>query len=145
MFDKLRNLFRSGSKSTDEHPTTDTTVEQEAEPETEEVDPVFYRHGDIGLKRTGPPTDDVDHEPGAVTLAFGEKTGHSHVLQEAIAEEKETPSEVVVQQEAELTHEEHDTIHVEPGTYTVVRQQEYDPTDKQMSGSKTEQRRPVMD
>ena len=76
-------------------------------------------------------------------LAEGEVTGHSHVLKGEcdVIEDREASDNVVtdvawgqfvarivVAEEAELVHEEHDTITIPPGEYIVVRQREYTPT-----------------
>jgi hypothetical protein len=106
----------------------------------------LIRQGDIALIRTEilPPT--VAPRPqgrGRLTLGYGEVSGHHHVLEDAIwvVAEKTTqedlrqfalgnktiPVFVVVEEETQLVHQEHDTLIVQPGIWQVVRQREYTP------------------
>ncbi|HEX4521062.1 MAG TPA: hypothetical protein VH063_15885 [Gaiellaceae bacterium] len=98
----------------------------------------LYRQGDvliIPVASIPHATDAVKRENGLVILAHGEITGHHH----AIADQK---VELVTSQEADelrtwlsittdepvaLTHQEHDTIMLPPGSYEVRRQREYAP------------------
>jgi len=73
----------------------------------------------------------VPRDRGRVILAYGEVTGHAHVIAEpsvikladGIAEFLDAP------QGATLTHEEHDTIPIPPGRYRIVHQREYYPSE----------------
>jgi len=86
----------------------------------------MYRHGDVLIVKTseirGKPKK-LDH----LIVMEGEITGHHHrlvgdvVLYEDLQFEVNSP--------AELTHEEHNTIQIPPGTYEVVRQREFDETE----------------
>lgn len=81
---------------------------------------------------------------GAIILALGEVTGHSHALTAAtwlvdacadIAETRafatgamiDRPLYVEVVEDTTLTHQEHDTLAIPVGIYRVIRQREYSP------------------
>ena len=66
-----------------------------------------------------------------VVLADGEATGHRHRIASRDATLYEHPSGerfLRVRSSTALLHEEHDPIPVPPGTYRVVRQREYHPS-----------------
>lgn len=106
----------------------------------------LYRQGDILLVAIDNIPDRltaVPREHGQAILAHGEVTGHHHAILEPEAELVAIPAEgerLVTADEAaelyllvhgtdpvQLTHQEHATITVDPGTYKVVRQREYSP------------------
>lgn len=78
---------------------------------------------------------------GAIVLARGEVTGHRHAIygsphvtlfkDDALVREVGVPSDLnigflrVTGSAADIQHEEHDTIRLEPGLYEVRRQQEF--------------------
>ena len=113
---------------------------------------VQYRQGDVLLiavdaipGRAVP----VPRDQGEIVLAYGEVTGHRHAIAEPHAELLALPDQEierrflrVVGDEAGLRHEEHDTITVPPGSYQVVRQQEYVPPTPARSSRRF---RPVLD
>jgi hypothetical protein len=76
----------------------------------------------------------VPRDRGRLVLAYGEVTGHSHVVEgeaellfrAADVEELERRF-LHVEAESMLVHEEHDTITLPPGDFEVVRQREYAP------------------
>lgn len=95
---------------------------------------MLYRQGDVLLiARSRKPravlTPKVpDH--GRVVLAYGEVTGHAHALDAALAELFEDRAGQLYLKAAAgaaLTHEEHGTIPLGPGWYTLRRQREYQP------------------
>lgn len=62
-------------------------------------------------------------------LAYGETTGHKHVLvsnSPIVTYEEEGTKYFELADYGHLSHEEHDTITFEPGTYQVIREREYD-------------------
>jgi hypothetical protein len=73
----------------------------------------------------------LPREHGRVVLAHGEVTGHHHSLSAENVSLFETVDQAgvtfleVQEAMAELTHQEHDTINIEPGVYKVTRQREY--------------------
>src|SRR5688500_11517178 len=71
----------------------------------------------------------VKREPGGIVLAYGEATGHAHRIRSRHVVMFENGDEryLKIEQPADLTHEEHGAIHLEPGLYRVVRQREYEP------------------
>ena len=97
----------------------------------------LYRQGDVLLI----PIDDVPRnakavhrENGKLILAHGEATGHHHAFDvdvtnvELVTKEGADELYLLVHgTPAPLTHQEHDTIHVDPGAYEVRRQREYAP------------------
>lgn len=91
----------------------------------------FYRHGDVVLVPVQSTEGELVTHKGNYPLAFGEVTGHSHQLR------VKNPANMKVYQKGEslyvvllevgtLTHEEHKTIEIEPGTYRRDMEREYD-------------------
>lgn len=101
------------------------------------MQPFLARQGDVLITRIPSiPSDlsEVKRDRGRVVLAYGEVTGHAHAILDdpvtlfAPADLDEmTDRFLQVEQEAALTHEEHDTITLPPGNYLVRRQREYTP------------------
>lgn len=108
----------------------------------------LYRQGDVllvAITNDDVPGDakPVRRERGKTILAHGEVTGHHHAILEPEAELVGVPTDgqtlVTADEAAELyllvhgtesvalTHQEHATVTVDPGTYRVVRQREYTP------------------
>lgn len=96
-----------------------------------------YRQGDVlivaatTIPQAAKP---VPRDGGRIVLAYGEVTGHAHAIHDQHAQLLAlTESEVddrflrIVDAEARLVHEEHDTITLPPGDYVVRRQREYAP------------------
>lgn len=107
----------------------------------------MYRQGDVLIVPIKEIPSDLRYDvPDKVILAYGEVTGHHHHIKtgNVTAFYKEgddltmsggsnlrgTPTNVeyirVPKDGADLLHEEHDTIHFEPGDYKIVRQREFD-------------------
>jgi hypothetical protein len=86
----------------------------------------MMRQGDVLLRKAEVPKEAKKGAEGNVVLAYGEATGHHHTLagkvKEMVLGERKF---VVVEDVSQLTHQEHGTITVEPGTYEVVRQREW--------------------
>lgn len=96
----------------------------------------IFRQGDVLVAETkSTPTklDPVPLDAGRLILAYGEVTGHAHVVQGEA--ELFTTGDIAeledrflrVEQEAKLVHDEHDAITLPPGNYVVRRQREYAP------------------
>jgi len=101
-------------------------------------------------------------DKGAI-LAFGEVTGHAHVIDNPKAkleigtvqvtdpirtwERIETEFEVlaVPRGGADLVHQEHATLHIPAGKYRVVHQQEYLPGARMVQGRLVQNRTRVVD
>ena len=66
-----------------------------------------------------------------VTLAFGEKTGHHHTIHQGTVgyadDEDQLAEYFEVFENADLTHQEHDTITFSPRKYRSVIQVQYTP------------------
>ena len=99
--------------------------------------PFHVRQGDVMLVRIERIPDgatEVKRDNGRLVLAYGEVTGHAHVL-DAPAEDAimltvaESATFVRLTKKAQLVHEEHATIDVPAGDYRVVRQREYSPAE----------------
>lgn len=110
-----------------------------------------FRQGDVLLVKVDEQVDKakaclVARDSGRVVLAYGEVTGHAHAIfspdvelfEETLPESRLQQDArelqnvlgnrwLVVTKPAELVHEEHGTIALDPGTYKVIRQKEYDP------------------
>lgn len=78
----------------------------------------------------------VDRDQGRVILAYGEMTGHAHIiLDDAVSMfapadvDEMTDRFLRVEAECAVLHEEHDTITLAPGAYVVRRQREYTSAD----------------
>lgn len=65
-------------------------------------------------------------------LAYGEQTGHAHVLTSdaplGLVRESDMVAYVLLRDAGLLTHEEHGVREVEPGYYEVPTERDYDPT-----------------
>lgn len=95
----------------------------------------MFRQGDVLIRQINEIPNDlvpVPKDQGRVILAYGEVTGHAHAVigpVEFLAADLQEMNErfLRVEQEAQVVHEEHDTIVLPPGNYEVVRQREYAP------------------
>ena len=97
---------------------------------------VQYRQGDVFIERIEhlpPGLTQVPRDRGRLVLAYGEKTGHAHVVKgraELLSRHIDDPEEdrfLHVEGEATLVHEEHGPIPLPPGDYRVTLQREYTP------------------
>jgi len=95
----------------------------------------MYRQGDILLRpvsRLPRSAFLLPDQESARVLAYGEKTGHRHVLTEGHVYASQGPrgqqTFVQVDSPARLVHDEHAMIDVPPGIYEVVRQRTYVPS-----------------
>lgn len=95
----------------------------------------IYRQGDVLIRRVDCVPEGakpVAREGGRVILAHGEVTGHAHALVEEGAQLFATiggKHYLRLDTDAVVRHEEHTAIPLEAGTYEVVRQREYHPTE----------------
>lgn len=95
----------------------------------------LYRQGDVLVQQVEKIPDGLQAVPrdkGRVILAYGEVTGHAHAVEGDVeflaADLKELEERFLhVEREAQVVHEEHDTVTLPPGDYRVVRQREYAP------------------
>ncbi|MCU0393142.1 MAG: hypothetical protein MUE81_18680 [Thermoflexibacter sp.] len=97
----------------------------------------IYRHGDVILFKIDEHTITGHHNKELLAkeliLEHGEVTGHAHRLagEIVILKENEAQKEITfkVLDRAVLTHEEHERIVLDKGTYLKVTQVEYNPFD----------------
>lgn len=95
----------------------------------------IIRQGDVlvaAVKQIPEGLVEVPRDQGRVVLAYGEVTGHAHVVDgEAtlLAADVDEMQErfLRVEAECELVHDEHTALILPPGDYRVVRQREYAP------------------
>lgn len=91
---------------------------------------VIARHGDISFRLVDKKIE--SERKKSVVLAEGEATGHFHRLTAndgasvALLEEGDEMFFTVEGGEASLSHEEHNTITLLPGTYQVIHEREHD-------------------
>lgn len=92
------------------------------------------RQGDLLLIPVTTIPEDLAEVPrvrGQIVLAEGEATGHLHAIESPeatflAADLAEIEGRfLAVEAEVDLTHPEHDTVTLPPGTYEVRRQREY--------------------
>lgn len=91
-----------------------------------------YRHGDIAVRSVRSSSGGVLKHNGSFVLAEGEATGHHHVIS------TERPEDLIIQDAGNglyyftlksvgtLTHQEHKTLKIQPGTYKTGREREVD-------------------
>lgn len=105
----------------------------------------MYRQGDVLLvaispaisKSIKPGRDLREEKTGRTVLAYGEVTGHAHVVEHIkdgvveLFENLDSSGAFVLLRvsgrTAKLKHDEHETISLPPGDYRVIRQREYSP------------------
>lgn len=91
----------------------------------------MWRHGDVLIAAVESVPKHAKPMPSAI-LAHGEVTGHSHRIAQPEAVNLWSVGDTiflqVVEQSAELIHEEHAPIDLPQGLYRVWRQREYTPT-----------------
>jgi hypothetical protein len=102
-------------------------------------EPATYRQGDVLLVEQSIPRSwlparlsKVARDAGRLVLAYGEVTGHAHVIDAPESEavqlsDKDNQRFLRLMSDANLVHEEHDTISVPKGTYRVIQQEQYVP------------------
>ena len=96
----------------------------------------MYRQGDVlivPVAKMPKSVEAVPRENGRVVLAHGEATGHAHAISDQRAALFRDPKLMAVFMHVSgdaavtLEHDEHETIHLPPGNYQVIRQREYSP------------------
>jgi hypothetical protein len=100
------------------------------------MESMMYRQGDVLIVLVDAipgQLEPIERENGRVILAHGEATGHTHAIKAEGAALFRDPKLMAVfltvsaDGPVALEHDEHDTIHLPPGRYQVVRQREYTP------------------
>ena len=98
--------------------------------------PQSYRQGDVLLVPCGAIPSSAHEETaedGRVVLAHGERTGHAHIMPaDRVAYFRDDGNgqaflRVGSEDPVALTHEEHAPLTVQPGTYRILLQREYQP------------------
>jgi hypothetical protein len=97
----------------------------------------LFRQGDVLIRECPEPpaiSTDVARDKGAVVLAYGEVTGHSHAIHNPKVKlfrdsgnGASTFLTVADPAGADLQHEEHATINLPAGNYEITIQREYSP------------------
>ena len=93
----------------------------------------MYRQGDVLLCAVKgiPKAAKKQETENRIVLAYGEVTGHAHVIEDLEAVDVFVGPEgqlyLQVKEETPLTHEEHGTILIPPGRYERIIQREYTP------------------
>ncbi len=96
---------------------------------------LMFRQGDVLIARVAripKGLTQVPKDKGRVILAYGEVTGHAHAVLgdvEFLAADLADLEQrfLRVEVEAQIVHDEHDTITLPKGNYRVIRQREYTP------------------
>jgi hypothetical protein len=93
--------------------------------------PQLARHGDVLLVPVEQVEGELVSHNGSYPLAFGEITNHSHQLRVKNPEHMKVYQQgatlyVVLMEVGTLTHEEHSTIEIQPGTYRRDMEREFD-------------------
>ena len=94
------------------------------------------RQGDVIILATNKIPKDakpVARDNGRIVLAYGEVTGHAHLIDSDTALFLATDLDEMadrflrVEKQCQVVHDEHDTVTLPPGDYVVRRQREYAP------------------
>lgn len=87
----------------------------------------FYRQGDVIFHETSEVKGEEVEQKGEYVVAVGEATGHSHTLLcEAMTIKKDKRNFAVLEQEAEIIHQQHKKLKIEKGQYAQVQEREVD-------------------
>lgn len=93
----------------------------------------MHRQGDLLFVPRTAPNPQIKSGDGPI-LARGEATGHTHMLESlddaSVYVDEEGRLVVHARDTVRVVHQEHAPITLDPGSYTVIRQVEYDPVDK---------------
>ncbi len=87
---------------------------------------MYYQQGDVLITKV---SEVKGKKLNHLTLAEGEATGHHHTITKGEAELYEHEGTLflkVLSDEAELTHQEHNTVVLPKGNYEVSRVREFD-------------------
>ena len=88
----------------------------------------MIRHGDVQVFKVEEIPAEAKLLDGRKELAYGEVTGHAHRVDLGeLFETKNGDLYLKVDRLANLTHEEHKTITLEPGNYRVCVKRQYTP------------------
>src|SRR4051812_31466572 len=92
-----------------------------------------YRQGDVVLREIKKLPKPAEMYFGMPVLAVGEQTGHSHRLEGGKVQmyTRAGTRYIEVLEQADLVHEEHQTIKIPPGTYAQHQEREYNYGDPQ--------------
>lgn len=89
----------------------------------------IYRHGDLILRLVDKTEGKKIKHNGSFVLAEGEASNHKHLLtapQMIVRQTEDGKYYLDMVKEGALSHEEHKTLIIPPGTYEVSREQETD-------------------
>lgn len=89
---------------------------------------MILRHGDVLIQKVDEMPEEAKSLGKRKELAFGEVTGHAHRVDVGeLFETKNGQLYLKTDKLTKLSHEEHKTITLEPGTYKVVIKRQYSP------------------
>lgn len=91
----------------------------------------LLRHGDVPLLEVTKVEGKVVKHNGSQVIAWGEKTGHNHTISVENLDDMEVRETsngfiLVLKAEGKLTHPEHKTLIIPPGTYRSFHEREHD-------------------
>lgn len=87
----------------------------------------IIRQGDVIIKLNQAKPEEAKKRKDR-TLALGEATGHHHTLTKGeVYGSMDGVQWIVLDEETELTHQEHDILVIPPGVHEVIIQREYAP------------------
>ena len=88
-----------------------------------------FRQGDVMIEKVDSIPSASIKENGRVILAHGEVTGHAHEIDQSEGEAWRSGEALFVKtkKKTAVTHQEHNPIPLDRGSYKVTRQEEYSP------------------
>lgn len=88
----------------------------------------LYRHGDLLIKEVNSIPIGAKKKQDNV-LAYGEVTGHKHLLKakQQVVLDVNGQTYIELEKPTELVHEEHKTLVIDAGLYSVIHEREFNP------------------
>lgn len=94
---------------------------------------LIYRHGDVLIRQIDKLPEGLSKKPDTI-LAYGEATGHNHQVVTDRPDLLDMRIDVATgkiyfqtETEVQITHQEHKTITIEPGSFVIDIERERDP------------------
>lgn len=87
----------------------------------------IYRHGNISLHEINEVPEAQKEQKEKYILAYGEATGHHHQMQGVVSLLTLSNRRwITVDEPTDLTHQEHHTLTILPGTYEILEERTFD-------------------